>query len=112
MAAAVVSAEKPKTATVVVAVCIALAMLSMGPPAAMADIQDDCVASCAPKCDVYACKLCSKVVNTFRPALNLLYSTCSARLNVECTHTCVAACSLNTLTPPDTPPPPPPGKQY
>lgn len=80
--------------TVSVAARIALVLLFMGPPAAMADVQDDCRKSCRPECDGFSVNVCKNITSIF-PVLNFAYTTCKVRLSAECTH----ICSLNTLTP-------------
>ncbi|KAG0530824.1 hypothetical protein BDA96_05G220300 [Sorghum bicolor] len=105
--------------TVSLAACIALVLLFMGPPAAMADVLDDCRKSCRPECDGFSANLCRNITSIFR-VLNFAYTTCKVRLSSECTHICIDVCSLNTLTPgtplPATAPPAsslsPPCKQH
>ena len=97
--------------------CIALVLLFMGPPAAMADVQDDCRKSCRPECDGFSANVCKNITSIF-PVLNFAYTTCKVRLSAECTHICIDLCSLNTLTPGTPLPAPlssllsPPCKQY
>ncbi|OEL23534.1 hypothetical protein BAE44_0015449 [Dichanthelium oligosanthes] len=95
MAAAASSAAVLKVA--VFAACMALVLLSMGLPT-MADMQDDCLASCGPKCDRQVSEFRRNIVDSF-PLLNLLYETCKVRLYMECTHSCMVICTRNTLTP-------------
>ncbi|KAJ1276628.1 hypothetical protein BS78_05G228800 [Paspalum vaginatum] len=107
-----VGAAKVKTMAMVAAICVPLLLLSMCPPAT-ADVEDDCRATCIPKCSAYASALCHSIVKRF-PALNLTYTTCKVRLNVQCKQACITVCSPNTPTPAGAPasPPLPPCKPY
>ncbi|CAL4979021.1 unnamed protein product [Urochloa decumbens] len=83
-----------------VAACIALVLLSMGLPA-MADIQDDCRATCVPICNGLATDVCNAVTD-IAPILNSLdffFTTCKVRVSAICIPVCINVCSLNTLTP-------------
>ncbi|KAF8663520.1 hypothetical protein HU200_034656 [Digitaria exilis] len=82
-----------------VAVCIALVLLSMGTPA-MGDDQDYCRGVCRPACDEFATASCRSVAKR-ATALN---ETCEVRLASQCSNTCITLCTLDTL--PDTPPTP------
>ncbi|RCV39370.1 hypothetical protein SETIT_8G218600v2 [Setaria italica] len=65
-----------------VATCIALVLLSMGSPA-IADIQDDCRATCRPLCDGFSSDVCNAVVDiapTILKNLNFFFTTCKARV--------------------------------
>ncbi|TKW02187.1 hypothetical protein SEVIR_8G229800v4 [Setaria viridis] len=84
-----------------VATCIALVLLSMGSPA-MADIQDDCRATCRPLCDGFSSDVCNAVIGiapTILNNLNFFFTTCKVRVSGLCTPVCVNVCSLNTLSP-------------
>ncbi|CAD6240612.1 unnamed protein product [Miscanthus lutarioriparius] len=67
--------------------CIALVLLFMGPPAAMADVQGDCRKSCRPECDGFPANVCKNITSIF-PVLNFAYTTCKVWLSAECTHIC------------------------
>ncbi|KAF8673031.1 hypothetical protein HU200_049104 [Digitaria exilis] len=94
------------------ACCIVLVVfLSVSPPA-MADIQDDCRASCAPRCDGLSVDFCNKVID-IAPVLKTLsffFTTCKVRVSSLCSLLCVDICDANTVTPapPASSPPPPP----
>ncbi|OEL21269.1 hypothetical protein BAE44_0017713 [Dichanthelium oligosanthes] len=91
-----------------VAACIALVLLSMGPPA-MADIQDKCRVFCQPKCDGFTTEVCRSLLDIV-PIVNLdfFFRTCKVRVSSPCSFLCINVCSLDTFTPTPTPPPPPP----
>nr|TKW02193.1 hypothetical protein SEVIR_8G230112v2 [Setaria viridis] len=93
----------------IVAACIALALLSMGPPAAMADIQDDCRATCRGLCDGFGTNTCNNII-AIAPAvlnnINFFFTTCKVRVTGLCASFCVTTCSLNTVTPASPRPPP------
>jgi hypothetical protein len=95
----------------IVAACVALVLLSMGPPAAMADPQEECRVTCIPLCDGFSKNTCNAVIDTapILKTLNFFFTTCKVRVSALCTPLCVNTCSLNTLTPaPSASPPPPP----
>nr|TKW02182.1 hypothetical protein SEVIR_8G229300v2 [Setaria viridis] len=83
-----------------VAACIALVLLSMGPPA-MADVEDDCRAICYPACDGFTSEVCRSLNGTLPVLGNIgfFYTTCKVRVSIACRTLCFNVCTLNTLTP-------------
>ena len=84
----------------IIADCVVLVLLSMG-PVAMADIQDDCREICRPKCDDFTTRVCNTVIDIapILRTLDFFFTTCKVRVSAQCTNLCINICSLNTLTP-------------
>jgi hypothetical protein len=84
----------------IVAACIALVLLSMGPPPVLADLQDECRVTCRPTCDGFSSDVCNTVTDIapILKTLNFFFTTCKVRVSGLCSALCVNICSLNTLT--------------
>ncbi|KAF8673149.1 hypothetical protein HU200_048697 [Digitaria exilis] len=82
----------------VVAVCVAVLLLSMG-PAAMADLVEDCRNKCVPGCQLTAPAACTSIVQT-APDLKV---TCETRFRDLCMVLCMVFCTANTLPPASSP---------
>ncbi|CAN6381958.1 unnamed protein product [Urochloa humidicola] len=94
------------------AACIALFLLSMGPPV-MADIQDDCRLACVRECTDFVSKACKKVI-VIAPILKIKPSflqKCKVQVSPMCIPTCNHFCinlTLGAPTPRRASPAPPP----
>lgn len=82
----------------VVAVCMAVLLLSMG-PTAMADLGEDCRNSCIPGCQLVAPAACRSIVQI----APLLKVTCEERFRGLCAQLCITFCNANTLPQSGTP---------
>ncbi|KAF8673151.1 hypothetical protein HU200_048699 [Digitaria exilis] len=82
----------------VVAVCVAMVLLSMG-PMVMADLAEECRKGCRPGCQLIAPAACMSIVQT-APLLKL---TCEDRFRGLCEILCQNFCTANTLPPAGSP---------
>ncbi|TVU03076.1 hypothetical protein EJB05_51404, partial [Eragrostis curvula] len=78
---------------VVVAICITLVLLSVG-PAAMADVLEDCRNDCRSPCNGFSTAVCKGLTRRLR---ELLFATCKVRISALCSNTCINLCSIDTL---------------
>ncbi|KAF8673148.1 hypothetical protein HU200_048696 [Digitaria exilis] len=83
----------------VVAVCNAVLLLSLGPTAMAADQGADCRDPCVAGCQLIAPASCTSIDQALPP----LEATCVTRFRGLCAQLCVTFCNANTLPQPGTP---------
>ncbi|KAF8700104.1 hypothetical protein HU200_034467 [Digitaria exilis] len=77
---------------VVVAVCVAMVLLSTG-PMVMADLGEECLKSCRPGCKLIAPAACTSIVQI----APFMKETCQERFRSLCSQLCMTFCTANTL---------------